>query len=134
MPSHATCLCGNVRIEAELARRHFTVCHCTMCRKWGGLWMAVECAEVRFDGEDAVRVYPSSSMADRGFCANCGTHLFYKSRWNGRYYVPVGLFDDVDGFVLEREIFFDTKPDYFSLANASEQFTEADLRRKHGLA
>ncbi|MBB1062000.1 GFA family protein [Marilutibacter spongiae] len=134
MSSHAACLCGGVTLEAELARRYFTACHCTMCRRWGGLWMAVECVEVRFGGADGITVYASSEQAERGFCARCGTHLFYRSRWNDRYYVPVGLFDEAEGFVLKREIFFDTKPDYFSLANPTETYTEADLKRKHGLA
>lgn len=134
MQHHATCLCGGVAISAELARHGFTVCHCTMCRKWGGLWMAAECNNVAFNGDGNITTYNSSEMADRGFCADCGTHLFFKSKWNGKYYLPIGLFEDVEDFTLEREIFYDTKPDYFCLANDSEKYTESDLKRKHGLA
>lgn len=134
MSNHAACLCGSITIDAELARHNFTVCHCSMCRKWGGLWMAVECADVHFSGDGKVTTYHSSEMADRGFCARCGTHLFFKSKWNGKYYLPVGLFDDVDDFVLKRQIFFDTKPYYICLANESETFTEEDLNKKHGIS
>ena len=133
MTHQANCLCGSVIVTAQLARHHFTACHCTMCRKWGGLWMAVECDSVSFEGKDAITTYNSSEMADRGFCSKCGTHLFFKSKWNGKYYLPVGLFDDIEDFVLKREIFYDTKPYYLCLANESEKYTEADLNRKHGI-
>ncbi|HEX5489565.1 MAG TPA: GFA family protein [Rhodanobacteraceae bacterium] len=132
MTHRAVCLCGNITINANPVRRNFTACHCTMCRRWGGLWMAVECANVSFDGGAGLTIYRSSDLADRGFCANCGTHLFFHSRRNGQYYLPVGLFDDIDDFVLKRQIFFDTKPYYFCLSDESEVFTEADLIRKHG--
>ena len=29
------CLCGGVRVEAEL-NQHLEACHCGMCRRWGG--------------------------------------------------------------------------------------------------
>jgi hypothetical protein len=95
--------------------------------------MAVECDSVAFDGDGKITTYNSSDMADRGFCAECGTHLFFKSKWNGKYYLPVGLFDDIEDFVLKRQIFYDTKPYYFCLVNESETFTEADLKKKHGI-
>lgn len=133
MSERATCLCGSIKISADLSRHKFTACHCTMCRKWGGLWLAVECDDVSFSGEGKVTTYHSSEMADRGFCADCGTHLFFKSKWNGKYYMPVGLFDEVNDFVLHRQIFYDTKPYYLCLANESEKYTEADLNKKHGI-
>ena len=134
MTDSATCLCGDITINADLVRRNFTACHCTMCRKWGGLWMAVECSNVSFDGEAKPTTYDSSDIADRGFCSNCGTHIFFKSKRNDQYYIPVGLFDGVEDFVLKRQIFFDTKPYYFCLAGDAEELTEEDLNRQHGIS
>ncbi|WP_341531076.1 GFA family protein [Nostoc sp. UHCC 0302] len=39
--------------------------------------------------------------AERGFCSQCGSHLFYKLKQNNQYFVPVGLFDNFEGLVFE---------------------------------
>ena len=127
MTDRASCLCGQITINTDIVRRNFTACHCSMCRKWGGLWMAVECSNVHFDSEDMLATYGSSAWAERGFCSNCGTHLFYRVKRDDQYYIPVGLFDGVDDFVLKRQIYIDQKPDYFCLANETAEFTEAEL-------
>ncbi len=124
----ASCLCGRISISANPVRRNFTACHCDMCRKWGGLWMAVECSsDADLGGMDALTVYDSSAWAERGFCSKCGTHLFYKVKRESRYYIPVGLFGDVDDFVLRRQIYIDRKPDYYCFANDTIDLTEAQI-------
>ncbi len=30
------CLCGAVQIDVEVNSEEITVCHCSMCRTWGG--------------------------------------------------------------------------------------------------
>ena len=127
MSDRAVCLCGQVALNADLLRRNFTACHCDMCRRWGGLWMAVECSNVRFEGEELLSTYNSSAWAERGFCAHCGTHLFYKVKREETYYIPVGLFDGVKNFTLKRQIYIDRKPDYYCLANETDNFTGAEL-------
>ncbi|MFQ3219911.1 MAG: hypothetical protein ACI96W_002278 [Paraglaciecola sp.] len=37
-------------------------------------------ADMVFDGLASVKEYASSPWAIRGFCAQCGTHLFYQ-KW-----------------------------------------------------
>ena len=40
----ASCLCGSVRVIAHPKTHNVGVCHCEMCRKWGGgPLFAVEC-------------------------------------------------------------------------------------------
>ena len=75
---NASCLCGSVRMSAVNASNKVGACHCRMCRKWGGgPFMEVDCGtEVSFSGEENIRVYDSSNWAERGFCNNCGSHLF----------------------------------------------------------
>ena len=127
-PKTARCLCGHISIIANPVRRKFTACHCDMCRKWGGIWMAVECsADSSLGGIDGLTVYDSSAWAQRGFCSKCGTHLFFKIKTEGRYYVPVGLLADIDDFVFRRQIFIDRKPDYYCFANDTLDFTESQL-------
>ena len=76
--SKASCLCGAVKIVAAEVNPKFTVCHWQSCRTWGGApFFAVQCGtNVMFEGEENIKIYPSSSWASRGFCSECGTHLF----------------------------------------------------------
>ena len=90
-----SCLCGKVKIHASSLSTDIGACHCSMCRKWtGGPYLAVDCnTEVEFSGESYVSSFSSSDWAERGFCSECGTHLFYKLKHNSQYIMPVGLFD-----------------------------------------
>jgi hypothetical protein len=90
------CQCGAVRyrITGPLIRGH--VCHCRMCqRATGGLFAALigqtpdHFAWVR--GEPAI--FASSSIAERGFCRDCGTPLSFAYRGGETAYVTIGSLD-----------------------------------------
>ncbi|WP_440056633.1 GFA family protein (plasmid) [Pseudoalteromonas sp. T1lg65] len=116
------CLCGNIEVTTP-DQKELGLCHCSMCRRWsGGPLFAVHCgANVTFTGSDPVR-YQSSEWAERGFCANCGTHLFYHLLPSNEYILPAGLFQDQD-FHLSNEIFIDEKPNYYELSNKTKKLT-----------
>ena len=78
--SRGTCLCGAVSIRVTLECHDVSICHCRMCQTWsGGPMFAVESdAPMTLEGEENVGVYASSDWAERGFCRQCGTHLFYR--------------------------------------------------------
>ena len=96
----SSCLCGDVTISASKISRKFEVCHCSMCRKWGGSpALAVDCGnEVEIIGEQNIKVFQSSEWAERAFCLICGTHLFYRIKESGQYIIPVGFFSDINDF------------------------------------
>jgi len=124
----ANCLCGHVSISCEKVNRHFTTCHCNMCRRWGGLWMATECSgTITITGQEKIAVYDSSTWAERAFCTSCGTHLYYKVKREPQLYIPVGLFEKVDDFVFSRQIFFDHKPDYYGFENKTANYNSEDI-------
>lgn len=118
------CLCGAIEVTAP-DRQHIDVCHCTMCRRWGGgPLLAVHCgADVRFSGREQPAIYKSSDWAERGFCPGCGTHLFYRLALNNEYALPVGLFAQGGSFDLHSQIFIDEKPEYYEFANDTPQLT-----------
>jgi len=105
------------------------VCHCGMCRRWGGgPFFAIHCKEgVEFSGEENIARFASSDWAERGFCRECGTHLFYFLALNGEYAVLAGLFDDDKEFAIKEQIFIDRKPGFYSLANETRNLTEAEV-------
>jgi len=123
------CLCGKVSIMAKNASNHVGACHCKMCRRWGGgPFMEIDCgADVDIDGEGYVSVFDSSDWAERGFCRNCGTHLFYRLKESGQHMVPVGLFEDSASLVFKGQVFVDEKPEYYEFANETKDFTGAEI-------
>lgn len=128
------CLCGSVKVTANAMSHNVGACNCTMCRKWtGGPLMAVDCgSDVVFDGEENVKTYDSSAWAERGFCSNCGNHLFYKLKANNQYIIPVGLFDNAENMIFDHQVFFDEKPDYYDFSNETYNMTGKDVFEKFG--
>lgn len=123
-----SCLCASVRIVAKPKSNSIGVCHCVMCRKWGGgPFFAAECeSAVDFEGTEYISTYSSSDWAERGFCRKCGTHLFYRLKQEGHYAIPVGLFEDSDDWMLADQIFIDQKPSFYSFAEKTRNLTGAE--------
>jgi hypothetical protein len=76
-------------------------------------------------------MYKSSEWAERAFCGECGTHIFYRLLPSNEYYLPAGLFQD-DGieFEFKEQIFIDIKPSYYEFANQTLNMTEAEVFAK----
>ena len=128
------CLCGAVKFTAKHISNHVEACHCSMCRRWGGgPLMAVACGtEVAFAGEDNITVYNSSEWAERGFCRQCGTHLFYRLKESKEYQMAAGQFEDQAAFNFQLQVFIDKKPSFYSFANNTKVMTEAEVIEKYG--
>ena len=127
------CLCGGVDVNVKQASIHLGACHCHMCRTWGGgPLLALDCGTVvEFTDTQHVKVFNSSEWAERGFCSNCGTHLFYRLKESGQYIMPAGLFDfhqvDLQQMVFDHQVFIDQKPAYYEFANQTKNMTGAEL-------
>jgi hypothetical protein len=121
------CLCGAVHFEAAVAKE-ISACHCGFCRRWGGgPLLAVHCGpDVQFHGADHMSVYASSEWAERAFCKQCGTHLYYKLLATGDYFVPAGAFDTT-ALELTSQIYIDKKPPYYAFANQTPMLTEQQV-------
>ncbi|GAA4342384.1 GFA family protein [Kangiella taiwanensis] len=129
---NSQCLCQKVRIQVAEAKPHVDSCHCSMCRKWsGGPLLAIDCgSNVKFEGEDNIKIFDSSEWAERGFCSNCGTHLFYRLKQTNQYIMPAGLFDSLDtsdSVEFTTQIFIDEKPRYYDFANQTKMMTGEEV-------
>src|SRR5690606_31801645 len=116
------------RITAKPKNSNMGACHCVMCRKWGGgPLLAVECdADARFEGAGYITTFSSSEWAERGFCRECGTHLFYRLKQDGHYAIPVGLFDGSAAWTFTEQIFIEQKPAFYSFADDTRNLTGAE--------
>lgn len=127
------CLCGSVIVSFPLDKETFDACHCGMCRKWGGgPALTVDGGpNITFKGKEFITTYNSSEWAERGFCKQCGTHLFYRLKESGFYNFPLGLLDNASQLKFHTQIFVDMKPENYSFANKTEQMTQAEVFAKY---
>lgn len=123
------CLCGAVRFRLAHAPDAFGACHCKMCQRWTGApYLGVEVAggDVAWQGEPAV--YASSDWGERGFCAVCGSTLFWRMRdGSGSTVLSLGAFDETDGIAFASEIFIDEKPAAYAFAGDRTRQTGAEV-------
>ena len=68
------CLCGAVRYESSEPPIRTTICHCRMCQKSTGSAFMVAVGFPRTTKGEP-KLYRSSSIKDKSFCADCGSLL-----------------------------------------------------------
>ncbi len=113
-----SCLCGGVRYQVTGPVQDVTACHCTQCRKQSGhYWASSGSAEEDFQllSEEGLTWYRASDIAVRGFCATCGSALFWKKNDEDRISFSAGSLDQHPGVRLVKNIFTDDKGDYYAL-------------------
>ena len=79
------CLCGSVCFKIDMPTNWMAHCHCSMCQKAHGsafvTWVGVNKVQVNIDDSDKRLIwFKSSKDAKRGFCSNCGSTLFFRSK------------------------------------------------------
>lgn len=90
--------------------------------------MAVQCGtDVSFEGQEFIKEYDSSAWANRGFCSNCGTHLYYRLKATNSYNMPLGLFPVIENLEMDMQYFIDKKPSHYCFANETRKMTEEEI-------
>jgi hypothetical protein len=89
------CLCGAVSYTVKAGPAAQVLCYCDMCRRATGApvpgFISVAADTVTWTGQPAI--YRSSDVAERGFCARCGSTLFYRSDGSGTIGLAAGAAD-----------------------------------------
>ena len=112
--ANGSCLCGAIGFAATLPSKWCAHCHCGMCRKSHGAgyvtWVGFDTGQVSITrGENQLKWFDSSPGAQRGFCGNCGSSLFFRSeRWAGELHIALGCMDDDIDRQPQANVFFDT--------------------------
>lgn len=104
-------------------------CHCTMCRRQSGhFWVSTNVAvsDLLFDGADKIRWFRSSDVAERGFCSECGSFLFWRRPGSDRIAVGAGSLEQPAGIAIGRHIFAADKGDYYEIEAAAETYPGDD--------
>jgi hypothetical protein len=124
-PAHeharGACLCGALRFDATLPSKLVAHCHCSRCRRAHGAafvtWAGFPLERFRIDDpERQLRWYQSSAKAERGFCAHCGSTLFFRSaHWPGEMHVVVSNFEDALDRAPQAHVYYDTHVAWFEV-------------------
>jgi len=108
-PITGGCLCDAVRYEITEPAIDVGYCHCRMCQRWTGApvvaFASFPIGSIRFtrgepkyyeSSQGGPQYYKSSPLAERGFCANCGSSLTYRPlipQWSDFITVELGSLD-----------------------------------------
>jgi hypothetical protein len=120
-PAQGRCLCGAIRFSGQLPSLWVAHCHCTLCQRSSGAafvtWVGLDAATCRIDDPgQCLRWYHSSELGERGFCANCGSTLFFRSpRWAGELHVTLANFSGPVDRAPQAHVFWDTHVDWVRL-------------------
>lgn len=134
MSLNGNCLCGAISYTVDQDAAEFGACHCGQCRAWsGGIYFAFTAVQdaITWRGEEAIKIFTSSSWAERGFCETCGSSLFYRvtapGPHNGEMHMAAGTLADWKDNKVATELFIDLKPDGYALTDGAHRMTEAEV-------
>lgn len=119
-----SCLCGAVTFEVSAPLAAPDACHCRLCRKQSGHVFAstdVPKSALTIRGEDRVTWHQSSDKVRRGFCAACGSSLFWDPVFRDWIGVAMGAFDTPTNTRLAVHIFVADKGDYYDIIDGLPQ-------------
>ena len=120
------CLCGALRYRAVGHPRSVNHCHCRMCRKAGGApfvtWATFARAAVSITAGEPT-FYRSSAIAERGFCAQCGSAMIWRStRGSDEIDITAGTLDDPNMLNPRDHIWTENAPPWLHLADGLPRY------------
>ncbi|MFX0541824.1 GFA family protein [Roseovarius sp. S4756] len=120
------CLCGDVKFELRGTPCGVSACHCGQCRKQSGhVWASAYVPETDLTITGAPEWFAASSVAKRGFCARCGSFLFWKAHDEDTISFSLGALDTPTGLRLEKHIFCEDKGDYYDIEDGLPQLARS---------
>ncbi len=130
-PSKATggCLCGAVRYEINEKLRGIVNCHCSKCRKFHGNYSAytsIKYTSLTLLEQRGLKWYQSitdeTPNVYRGFCAECGSSLFWHPRDQERIAVAAGSLDDPIKLQIIGHVWISQISDYYQIDDDLPKF------------
>jgi hypothetical protein len=127
------CLCGNIRFEVDMPVLSCVACHCESCRRQCSAPMTVYIGVA--DGswrwiKGRPRVFNSSPGVARGFCADCGTPLSFRSeKMSGVMHLYAAAMEDPGAFVPTLHVAIGEKLPWLQLADGLPTCLTADYTK-----
>ncbi len=131
--AQGACLCNQLQYEVTLPSKWVAHCHCSRCRRAHGAafvtWAAVSDWNFRIArGAEFLTWHRSSPEAQRGFCNQCGTPLFFRStRWPGETHFTVASLTTPIDKAPQMHVFWDTHVEWVVLGDRLPRRTAAEM-------
>ncbi|MBL4906537.1 MAG: GFA family protein [Sneathiella sp.] len=122
------CLCGAVRYQVSGPLRDVVNCYCSMCQKLHGSFGAHSKAlkkDITLIEDRGLKWYRTSSVAQRGFCGECGSSLFWKPDALEATGILAGSLDQPTGLATLGHIFVGEKADFYEIEDTCPQFEKS---------
>lgn len=114
----ASCHCRRVTVTVPAAAAGVLACHCTDCQKMHGnynAFLAAPIGDYTLEGADELVWYQSSETSRRAFCRHCGSRVLKEVPSAGRWLLSAGLVDGPTGKRIIRNLWEQSKPDWYDL-------------------
>ncbi len=123
------CLCGTITFRVSGELRDVFNCHCTRCRRFTGHHMAATAADpddlIIEDQGSNLRWYYPVPDAGYGFCAQCGSSLFWRtSDKPGALSICAGAIDPPTHLQTTQAWWTNEASDYYTRPDLLELETE----------
>jgi len=121
------CECGAVQYEVSGVLRKVVYCHCGQCRRTSGHYVAATaCAteQLQIKKDEGLTWYRSSEFAQRGFCNECGSSIFWRPDHGEYVAIMAGTLELPTGLVSREHIHVDDASDYYTLTDGLPQFPQ----------
>ncbi len=118
------CMCGAVRFRVQGPLRGVLICHCARCRRMNthvGAFTACDPSSLEIEPTDALRWFSATERARRGFCAVCGSTLFWQPSTMTHTAISAGSIDPPTALSIIGHICVDEKADYYEIDDGLPQ-------------
>jgi hypothetical protein len=131
------CLCGAVQFQVNGPLRDVLICHCEECRRWHGHVSACTAARrkelvlLEQRGLRWIDSPRSDAGARRGFCAECGSSLFWDAPDRPTVSIAAGTLDPPTGLRVRAHWYVSQAGDYYDLPADGLARHELSAEREH---
>ncbi|WP_416306978.1 GFA family protein [Neptunicella sp. SCSIO 80796] len=119
------CFCAAVRYEIKGQLRGVVNCHCSQCTKLNGNFGAHSKAlksNITITRDKGLSWYKISDTAQRGFCRECGSGLFWDNIEQNTLGIIAGSLDSPTNLKTIGHIFVEDKSDFYEITDNIQQF------------
>lgn len=112
--NEASCACGAVLCQFNIAALNVVNCHCNMCRQHNGTpfstYVVFPLGGLNFEkGNDAIHSFRMNT-AEKHFCKNCGTPIYNTNeKYAGLGMVYLGALRNPDDYIPKANIWCESK-------------------------
>ena len=131
------CLCGAVRYEINDKLRGIVNCHCSKCRKFHGnygAYTSIQYNSLTLLKQQSLKWYKSitdeTPNVYRGFCAECGSSLFWHPRDQERIAVAAGSLDDPIKLKTIGHVWISQISDYYQINDDLPKYEKGSEKRQ----